>query len=294
MAWQQLLIDSDAASAPALSEALSELGALSVTFTDLADDPVFEPALGTEPLWRGTRVTALFTVESDLSAVLDTLDQTFGAALRPRTRIERLDDQAWERAWMRDFVPLRFGARLWICPSWTPPPDPGAINILMDPGLAFGTGTHPTTALCLEWLDAHAPHDAVVVDYGCGSGILAIAAALLGARHVYAVDNDPQALLATRENAQRNAVADRVTTFLPRERPAPLADVLLANILANPLCELAPAFSRTVRPGGALVLSGIMTNQVAEVEQAYAAAFAFSAPQSRSGWVRLDATRRRG
>lgn len=293
MAWRQLLIDTDASRAPALSDALTELGALSITLSDVEDEPVFEPALGTEPLWRRTRVTALFDAMADTTDVIDALVKTFGSELRDHARVEHLEDRAWERAWMQDFAPMRFGARLWICPSWTAPPDPTAINILMDPGLAFGTGTHPTTALCLEWLDAHPPVNQVVVDYGCGSGILAVAAALLGANRVYAVDNDPQALLATRENAQRNGIEGRVSTHLPEQVPSVIADVVLANILANPLCELAPAFARMVRGGGALVLSGLMTNQAADVADAYAREFDFVTPRQHGEWVRLDATRRK-
>jgi ribosomal protein L11 methyltransferase len=294
MAWQQLHLDTDAASAPALSDALAGLGALSTTFRDIEDEPVYEPAPGTEPLWRRTRVTALFDAGTDLDAVLDALATRFGDGLRTHARIESLEDQPWERAWMRDFAPMRFGKRLWICPSWTPPPDPGAVNILMDPGLAFGTGTHPTTALCLEWLDAHPPRDQAVIDYGCGSGVLAIAAALLGARTVLGVDNDPQALLATRENAQRNGVTDRVSTSMPGEIPGHRADLLLSNILANPLCELAPEFSRRVRGGGSIVLSGILANQADAVTAAYAADFEGFRSETRDDWVRLAAVRRKG
>lgn len=293
MTWRQLLIDTDASRAPALSDALTELGALSITLSDVEDEPVFEPALGTEPLWRHTRVTALFDATADTAGIIDALVKTFGSELRDRARVEHLEDRPWERAWMQDFVPMRFGARLWICPSWTAPPDPTAVNLLMDPGLAFGTGTHPTTALCLEWLDAHPPVNHVVVDYGCGSGILSVAAALLGASQVYAVDNDPQALLATRENAQRNGIQGRVSTHLPEQIPSIIADVVLANILANPLRELAPAFARMVRGGGALVLSGIMTSQAADVTDAYAGEFDFVTPRQRGEWVRLDATRRK-
>jgi ribosomal protein L11 methyltransferase len=294
MAWQQLHLDTDATTAPALSDALSELGALSTTFSDIENEPVYEPAPGTEPLWRSTRVTALFEEGADLGAVVESLATRFGNALREHARIERLEDQAWERVWMRDFTPLRFGARLWICPSWTTAPDPSAVNILMDPGLAFGTGTHPTTALCLEWLDAHPPRDRIVIDYGCGSGVLAIAAALLGAREVHAVDNDPQALLATRENAQRNGVTDRVSTYFPEQLPDLRADLLLANILANPLRELAPEFARRVRAGGAVVLSGILVSQADDVAAAYTGSFDGFRSESRDEWVRLDARRRNG
>jgi ribosomal protein L11 methyltransferase len=181
---------------------------------------------------------------------------------------------------------------VWIVPSWYQPPDAKAVNILLDPGLAFGTGTHPTTRLCLEWLDAHPPAAAEVIDYGCGSGILAIAAALLGARRVWATDNDPQALIATEDNAARNQVVERIRASLPGEPPAAPADVLLANILAGPLITLAPRFATLLRPGGALVLSGILAEQADEVRDAYLSGFHMDPPQLLDGWVRLTGTRR--
>lgn len=292
MPWLELKIDTSAQLAPALGDALSERGALSVTFSDTHDDPVFEPDLGTTPLWRHTRVIGLFDADSDVAAILTQLQQRFGAAAIGATSVQPLADQAWERTWMDHFAPTRFGSNLWICPSWCAPPEPDAVNIFMDPGLAFGTGTHPTTALCLEWLDAHHPVQQIVVDYGCGSGILAIAAAKLGAQRVIGVDHDPQALLATRENAQRNGVDGRIETYLPEQMPQTTADLVLANILANPLRELAALFARTAKPGGQIVLSGILTEQTDEVSAAYADKFMMRAPVTKQEWARLDGTRR--
>ena len=291
MAWLELKIDTSAQFAPLIEDALSEAGALSVTLSDTRNEPLYEPALGTTPLWHGTRVTGLFEAAMDCSALLARLTQRFGPAVIMKSRIDALADQPWERAWMEHFVPMQFGQRVWICPSWCAPPDPGAINIFMDPGLAFGTGTHPTTALCLQWLDAHPPVDQTVIDYGCGSGILAVAAAMLGARRVIAVDHDPRALLATRENAQRNGVAERVETYLPPQTPMLAARTLIANILANPLCELASHFATLVECGGTLALSGILTAQTDEVMAAYRDTFSLQAPTVQHGWVRLDGTR---
>ena len=193
---------------------------------------------------------------------------------------------------MRDFNPMRFGSRLWICPSWSEAPDPQAVNLRMDPGLAFGTGTHPTTALCLEWLDANPVAGKVVIDYGCGSGVLAVAAALLGARTVYAVDNDPQALLATEENAERNGVRASIKTSAPENFSASSVDILLANILANPLLELESDFARRVRPNGVCVLSGILAEQADDITAGYQRDFEHFQTAQRDDWVRISARRK--
>ncbi|HNA21425.1 MAG TPA: 50S ribosomal protein L11 methyltransferase, partial [Agitococcus sp.] len=187
MAWLQLKIDSSKADADRIEEALELVGAGAIMMEDAADQPLFEPPLGTTPLWDATRIVALFTIDSDMDAILEFLQDHLDGGL-PSHKVEILEDQVWERAWMDHYHPMCFGERLWIVPSWTPPPQPNAINLLLDPGLAFGTGTHPTTALCLEWLDGLDLQDKIVVDYGCGSGILAIAALLLGAKHAYCVD----------------------------------------------------------------------------------------------------------
>jgi ribosomal protein L11 methyltransferase len=296
VSWLQLVFESDRTQAPALEDALLEIGALSVTLLDSADEPVFEPGVGETPLWQATRVLALFEAEAPAgTAALDNQTATLIAALQqhlppPPWRAEHLEDQAWERAWMADFQPMRFGRRLWICPSWAEAPDPTGIVLALDPGLAFGTGTHPTTALCLEWLDSQELHDCVVVDYGCGSGILAIAALLLGASRAIAVDNDPQALVATRDNAERNGIApERLITCLPGQLPDDCrADVMVANILAGPLQTLAPLLTGLTRAGGRLALSGILAEQAEAVAAAYRPAFELQPPAISQEWVRID------
>jgi ribosomal protein L11 methyltransferase len=292
MAWLQLTVPAGDTDPQALAEAFDTIGALSVTLQDAADQPLFEPPPGATPLWSQVNVTALFEDSVDVAYLRAALARRFGAGCAERLRVETLDDRDWARAWMDGYAPMRFGAKLWIVPTGFDAPDPDGVNLLLDPGLAFGTGTHPTTALCLEWLDAHPPADRVVIDYGCGSGILGIAALKLGAREVWAVDNDPQALTATRDNAGRNGVADRVRAVLPGDLPDLQADLLLANILANPLIELAPRFAALARPGSALVLSGILAEQAAAVAAAYEGAFALASPAQREDWVRLDGVKR--
>jgi ribosomal protein L11 methyltransferase len=290
MPWLQLVFESSREQAPALEDALLELGALSVTLQDSADEPVFEPGIGETPLWRATRLLALFEADAATDAVIASLTARFGSL--PPHRLERIEDQAWERAWMDDFQPMQFGRRLWVCPSWSEVPAADAVVLALDPGLAFGTGTHPTTALCLEWLDSQPLAGCSVLDYGCGSGILAIAALLLGAERAIAVDNDPQALLATRDNAERNRIDPaRLQTYLPEQCPALEADVTVANILAGPLRELAPRLTALTAPGGRIALSGILAEQAATVLAAYAPGFEMAPPVQRQEWVRLDGVR---
>jgi len=214
----------------------------------------------------------------------------------PPHRIEPLEDRDWAREWLKDFKPMRFGRQLWICPTAYSPPDPAAVNLILDPGLAFGTGTHATTALCLEWLDGADLEGKEVVDYGCGSGILAIAAARLGAKIVWAVDNDPQALVATRDNAARNGVTDKLQISLPsrflERRPSPKADLLLANILAGPLVSLSPVFAAQLTPGASLVLSGILKSQEQDIRRAYVTDFAELEATTKEDWIRITAKRR--
>jgi len=291
--WQQLSIEAGDLDPETLAGFFEARGALSVTFVDAADQPLFEPDPGTTPLWSATRVTAMFPADADVRTVRDSLLAEFGEQVVQRLVQETLEDQDWERVWLDQFQPMRFGERLWVCPAGQYPPDADdAVIIDLDPGLAFGTGTHATTALCLEWLDRHPPLDRSVLDYGCGSGILAIAALKLGAQSVWAVDIDEQALWATQENAVRNRVDTRLATGLPDELPDQVFDVVLANILANPLIELAPGLGKLVRTGGDLVLSGILAAQADDVRAAYAADFDFSAIVERDGWVRLHGVRR--
>lgn len=290
MPWLQLHVLSSRADAESVEAALLSAGALSVTMTDEADTPILEPGLGETPLWDRVRVTGLFEEGADREAVAKQLCEHSGAT-PPDIAWEALADQPWERAWMDHFEPLRCGSRLWICPSWREPPDPEGINLLLDPGLAFGTGTHPTTYLCLQWLDGLVLRGTTVVDYGCGSGILGIAALLLGADAVIAVDNDPQALLATRENLHRNGLADNLlTTCLPEELPDTAAAVVVANILAEPLVALAGRIAGLTAPGGQLCLSGIMAHQEDQVRAAYPG-FRFSATTRRDEWTRLNAVK---
>jgi len=292
MSWVQLIIETEPETADRLSDLLGEYGAAAVTLQDDADQPLYEPAVGETPLWNRTRVAALVQTEQSAAEMVNALEQALTPVPMPRWRTEILEEQDWSRAWMDDFKPMRFGRRLWIVPTWCEPEDPAGVNIDLDPGLAFGTGTHPTTRLCLQWLDAHPPARSRVIDYGCGSGILAIAAAKLGAGSVLAVDNDPQALQATRENARRNNVAGNIHTAAPGEVPEEPADVVLANILAGPLISLAPRLASLVRPGGSLALSGVLADQAEKVAAAYRQWFDLEAPQQDQEWVRIDGVRR--
>jgi ribosomal protein L11 methyltransferase len=278
-------------SAPAAEAAAFDLGALSVTLTDRRDDAVLEPRPGEVRLWPATRLQALFPASVDSQRLVTALARQLGAdpaAIQPREVADRL----WEREWLKDFHAMRFGRRLWVCPRHEQVEDPDAVVVVLDPGLAFGTGTHATTAMCLAWLDAHAPVGARVIDFGCGSGILAIAALKLGAARAWCHDIDPQALHATAENAQANGVA-KATQLCEHAASLPAGvDVVLANILSGPLCELAETFAALVRRGGHVVLSGLMESQAAEVTAAYDAWFDTRSVAMREGWVALQAVRR--
>jgi ribosomal protein L11 methyltransferase len=283
--WLELKLALGDLDAERVEEALLEAGALSVTLEDAGDEPLYEPA--PDSLWSDTLLTALFPADAYTDAVRARLLELLGLAKLPAHRFEPLEDRDWAREWLKDFKPMRFGRRLWICPTAYAPPDPRAVNILLDPGLAFGTGSHGTTALCLEWLDGAAVAGRTVLDYGCGSGVLAIAAARLGAKRVWATDNDPQALLATRENAARNGVEGALTLCTPESLPAPRVQLLLANILARPLMELAPRFGELLETGGQLVLSGILEQQEQDIRRAYGPGFEFQESARREGWLRL-------
>lgn len=292
MSWLQLRLAITPEQAPALEDQLLALGAVSVTFMDAEDQPIFEPDLGTTPLWSNTHLLALFEADTDGEALLQHLHLLWQAEL-PAHELEQVEDQDWERSWMDNFHPMRFGQRLWIVPSWHAAPDPDAVNLLLDPGLAFGTGTHPTTSLCLQWLDAQQLQGKTLIDFGCGSGILAIAALLLGATHAVGTDIDIQALEASRDNAQRNQVADEhFDLYLPEQMPAVPADVLVANILAGPLVSLAPQLASLVKPGGLLALSGILAEQTEEILQAYQGDFELDPVAEQDGWIRVSGKRR--
>jgi ribosomal protein L11 methyltransferase len=265
------------------------LGAVAVTFTDLRDDAVLEPAPGEVRLWPATRVQALFPGDVDTSATCNALR---AALALNDIGIQSIADRVWEREWLRDFRALRFGRRLWVCPAHDTVAEPEAVVVRLDPGLAFGTGTHATTALCLEWLDAHLAPGATLIDYGCGSGVLAIAAARLGARSAWGYDLDPQALIATRDNAAANGVSDRVHVVASPDGLPTAVDVVAANILAATLVELAPRIASLVRPGGYAVLSGVLAEQAAEVTRAYDACFDTEPFGIRDGWVCIGAHRK--
>lgn len=292
MPWLQLKFDSTPEQVDHVSDLLTELGAAAVTFEDAADQPLFEPYPGETKLWSNTRIIGLFDANVDMPVIVEQLKQSLGEQAPQQVQVNPLEDKDWVRAWMDTFKPIRFGQNLWICPSWHTPDDPNAINVMLDPGLAFGTGTHPTTALCMEWLDANPPVDLNVIDFGCGSGILAIAAALLGAKHVEAVDHDPQAVLATNDNAEKNHVSDKITALLPRQFEDNPADLILANILANPLLELAPRFAELLKPGGQIVLSGILAEQAEQILQCYKEWFELQPPTQQDDWVRIDGVHR--
>lgn len=262
-------------------------GAVSVTLTDAVDDAILEPAPGEVRLWPRTVMQALFPSES---AGPEAIIAMAGALNMPasRIRVERVADRVWEREWLKDFHAMRFGRRLWVVPNHEPPPaDAEAVTVRLDPGLAFGTGTHPSTALCLTWLDSRLPADATVIDYGCGSGVLAVAAAKLGAHAVHAFDIDPQALTATRENAAANNAAQVFVHETAASIPAQ-ADVLVANILAGTLVELAPQLRGYLRPGGQLVLAGILKQQVHEVRAGFASWLDLTVFAEREGWSALS------
>ncbi|KPY60445.1 Ribosomal protein L11 methyltransferase, partial [Pseudomonas syringae pv. spinaceae] len=258
MPWLQVRLAISPEQAETYEDALLEVGAVSVTFMDAEDQPIFEPELNTTPLWTHTHLLALFEADTNAELALEHLSLLTGAEL-PEHSAEVIEDQDWERSWMDNFQPMCFGQRLWIVPSWHAAPQPDAVNLLLDPGLAFGTGTHPTTALCLEWLDGQDLKGCNVLDFGCGSGILAIAALLLGAEQAVGTDIDVQALEASRDNAGRNNIAaERFPLYLPEDLPPQEADVLVANILAGPLVFLAPQLTTLIKTGGRLALSGIL------------------------------------
>jgi ribosomal protein L11 methyltransferase len=310
MPFLQLSLDIGPRNPEPYEDALFELGALSVTLLDAADDPVLEPAPGAMPLWPTVVVRAVFAADADADQVRAALSSGHGLdpLLVGKAQFDSVADRVWEREWLKDFKPMRFGRRLWVCPGGQRPdaeairPNADVVLLELDPGLAFGTGTHATTALCLEWLDSGAAigndvakpwlAGADVIDYGCGSGILAIAALRLGARRAVAMDIDPQALLATRENAERNGVLDRVQVTADRNVEKAEADVLLANILAGPLVDLAPLLAARIRVGGRIALSGLLVGQADAVTAAYRPWFDVGLTGERDGWGLLTGCRR--
>jgi ribosomal protein L11 methyltransferase len=293
MPWHELRFVVPAARADTVAAVLEQLGAQAVTYRSADEQALFDTLSGEAKLWEQTELSALFTSEETLRSALSPLAQAFSPAALPPHQIQALEDQDWATAWMTHFVPLRISDRLWICPSWHTPPDPKAVNIILDPGMAFGTGAHPTTALCLQWLgqSTRLP-GARVIDYGCGSGILALAAAKLGAREVWAVDIDAQALRVTRDNADNNDVEHQIRTFLPEQIPAEPAELLIANILARPLVELASTFWGRLSTGGQIALSGILTCQENDCLAAYQPWFKIEALEQSGEWSLISGCRR--
>ncbi|MFV2055930.1 MAG: 50S ribosomal protein L11 methyltransferase [Thiohalomonadales bacterium] len=288
--WQQLTIHTSANRAEEISELLESCGALAVTMTDAADQPLFEPALGSTPLWQQTVVIGLYDNDFVMAPCLAELRELFSPEAIPRHSINPLPDQDWQRICLDQFQAQRYGKNLWICPSWHPIPAEAKTVVLLDPGLAFGTGTHPTTTLCLEWLDSQPLAGCQVLDFGCGSGVLGLAALKLGAKQVYAIDIDPQAITATRQNAKNNSLSDAIITGQNDMLTGAKVDILLANILAEPLVNMAELLINYLQPAGKLVLSGILEDQVQRVIDRYSQWVEFSTPEYLDGWARLDAT----
>jgi ribosomal protein L11 methyltransferase len=286
-----LTLDLDGLDAERVEEACFEFGALAVSYTDQRDDPILEPAPGEFRLWPHSRLQALFPFETSPQELVAGLSHVLRVASN-RLTIETLADRVWEREWLRDFHPMCFGRRLWVAPHHAHVHTEDAVIVRLDPGLAFGTGTHATTAMCLAWLDEHAAAGQLAIDYGCGSGVLAVAAVKLGAREALAFDIDPQALTATRDNATANGVEAQVRVVDSDAALPPGADIVLANILCGPLCELAPRFAALCRPGGKIVLAGLLTSQSDEVARAHAPWFDIAPFASRDGWTALAGSRR--
>lgn len=300
MAWQQLHIQCEKNDADLTETLMLEAEALSISLDDAGDQPLFEPLPGESPLWDEVIITGLFDTHINLEALGQHIAQSVTAS---RVWVSQVDDKDWEREWMKNYHPIECANNLWIVPKWLTPPNPNALNVMMDPGLAFGTGYHATTRLCIDWLTMQDITDKVVIDYGCGSGILGVVALMLGAKQVYAVDIDPQAILATRQNAERNQVGERIHAFLPEEfqqfcaeNPILPADMITANILAKPLISLAPYFATLLKADGKIVLAGLIENQVDDVKTAYQPYFAMTdeftfTSQEDKHWHRLSGSR---
>lgn len=293
MAWLEFHITTIAKHANQMSDKLVLLGAQAVTMRDAGNQPIYEPNPETTPLWEEVVVVGLFDNTEPMEKLGLYLEKQRDIGLLKKFELLHVADEDWTRRCLDSFKPLQFGKRLWICPSWLTPPKPHAINVILDPGIAFGTGTHPTTALCLEWLDKNIHSQDLMIDYGCGSGILSIAALKLGAKKVIAVDHDPQALESTQRNGEKNHLAFPVLeTHLPQNFVKQPADVLVANILAKPIIEFAPFFASILKTKGKLLLSGILSTQTEEVLEAYSPWFDMEKPVQREEWVRIEGIRK--
>jgi len=293
MAWWQLSVQCGKDELEQTEDSLLAVGAICITLSDAEDNPIYEPLPGDSPVWNNSVVTGMFEQDQQLESLYDRLLQLLPDHLVATARKSILEDEDWERVHLQHFSPIRYTDNLWVVPSWLMPPDPSAVNIRLDPGLAFGTGSHPTTGLCLAWLGERNFQNQSIIDYGCGSGILAIAACKLGAKRVFAVDIDPQALDASTENALRNDIEpDRLLICLPQQLEFSEADLLVANILSGPLIELAPRFASLVKPGGKILLSGILEDQVNDVKLAYQPGFEMHPENDREGWIAVSGTRK--
>jgi len=298
--WPEVAVSATPNNAQLLEDWLFTAGAVSVTYQDKQDQPILEPAPGEMRLWDDITLVGLFAQAQDTDSLHSALHLSAASAQisLPDYQVRILADAVWERAWMRDYKPMQFGPRLWVCPSHCEPPDPEAAIVKLDPGLAFGTGTHPTTAQCLHWLGKNTgaglqPFNGKrVVDYGCGSGVLAIAAARLGASQVIAVDIDEQALLATRQNAAENDVLDKLLIGRPELVDGAVVDVVMANILFEPLTKLSDRFAAMLEAGGVLIMSGILQEQVASLGLGYNKWFDLEPATASNGWALITATRR--
>ncbi len=290
--WIQFNIEASPQKTEQIENAVLDAGAVSVTLQDAADQPILEPGVGETPLWDSCILTALFPASIDTSTTEQQIQANLSFSLCSSWQL--VENKDWSQEWKKHFKPVACSdCRLWICPSWIETPQPDAVNLRLDPGLAFGTGSHPTTMLCLNWLEKQTLQGKTLIDFGCGSGILGIAALLLGAEKVWAIDNDPQALLASRDNAQRNGIEDeRLITLLPEEIPSEAkADIMVANILAKPLIDLAPQISKLTLNNGQLCLSGILSHQVDQVSAAYIEKFIFADSVIEDNWAQLAATK---
>jgi len=294
MGWLQISINTTKNHAEIAEDCLFSAGAQTVTLTDAADQPILEPGPEETPVWNNVIITGLFSLEENQQTLLDRIEQCLtGVDFSCDAQI--LEDQNWTRAWMDHFQAMQFGQRLWVCPLHMDPPEADAINLRLDPGLAFGTGTHPTTSLCLRWLDENIldsqNKQGTLLDYGCGSGILAIAACMLGIDHADGVDIDPQALTATHDNAETNQVRDKIETFLPdnyqKQHAGTQYDIVVANILSGPLAELASMLAGHTKAGGDIVLSGILREQAGHLVETYSQFFKMDEPVFEEDWVLL-------
>ncbi len=295
--WLQFVLRLDKLDPDTIEDIFNRHGACSVTLSDAGDNPVLEPAPGETPLWSDTCITGLFPADADMAGLQNDLLDSLALSELPRHRVETLENRAWEREWLKDFGPMRFGERLWISPGHSTVTQRDAVIVQLDPGLAFGTGTHATTALCLEWLDGLAVEDRTMLDYGCGSGVLAIAGLKLGCASAVAMDIDPQALIATTQNAEHNGVTGRLRVVGSAEQIEGRFDIVVANILAGPLVEFAESVTSTIAGNGMLALSGVLCEQAAAVTAAYEPWIEFDEPvfreQDGQTWSRLSGRRKR-